>query len=194
MASSHRSLTLTEKFSLIKDHANANGLSQRKLAKKYKISKGAVGNILQRKDEYEKDFAANTNRESKRKLRNDSGQKLDIAVFAWFNAQRAKNISLSGPPIKEKVRQLSEELGQPVGMFKASNGWLEKFVTRHSISSRLVCGESGNVSLETVEEWKARLPLLLEQYTEEDVYNADETGLFFKALSRSLICELERDV
>ncbi len=69
MASPYRTLTLTEKISLIKDHANANGLSQRKLAEKYKISKGAIGNDLQRKDEYEKDFAANTNKESKRKLR-----------------------------------------------------------------------------------------------------------------------------
>jgi hypothetical protein len=48
----------------MKDHANANGLSQRKRAEKYKISKGVDSNILQQKDEYKKDYAANTNGES----------------------------------------------------------------------------------------------------------------------------------
>ena len=77
-----RTLTLSEKIALIKDHANGIGLSQRKLAEKYKISKGAVGNILQRKDEYEKDFASNANKDSKRKLRHDGSHQLDKAVFS----------------------------------------------------------------------------------------------------------------
>jgi hypothetical protein len=63
-----QTLNLLEKIALIKDHANGIGLSQRKLAEKYKISKGAFGNILQRKAEYEKDFASNANKDSKQML------------------------------------------------------------------------------------------------------------------------------
>ncbi len=49
----HQYLTLDEKIALINHWANGTGLSQRKLCGKYKVSKGAVYNILQQKDEYE---------------------------------------------------------------------------------------------------------------------------------------------
>ena len=76
--------------------------------------------------------------------------------------------------------------------FKASNGWLEKFKNRHGIVFRALCGESASVDSTTVEEWKKRLPTLIDSYSTENVYNADETGLFFKLLpDRSMV--LSRD-
>ena len=66
--------------------------------------------------------------------------------------------------------------------FKASNNWLEKFKNRHSLTFRVLFGESVQVNPITVEEWKRRLPILLESYAEVDVYNADETSLFPKLL------------
>lgn len=76
--------------------------------------------------------------------------------------------------------------------FKASNGWLEKFKNRHAIVFRALCGESASVDSTTVEEWRRRLPTLIDSYAMDDVYNADETGLFFKLLpDRSMV--LSRD-
>ena len=44
----------------------------------------------------------------------------------------------------------------------------------------------------TVDNWKTRLPLIIDKYAPECVYSADETGLFFKALpDRSLIMTKE---
>ena len=63
------------------------------------VSKGAVYNILQRKDEYKSDYQTNANKGVKRKLHDESGQKIDETVFPWFVVQRAKNILLSGPLI-----------------------------------------------------------------------------------------------
>ena len=41
---------------------------------------------------------------------------------------------------------------------------------------------------ELVEDWKTRLPEILAGYSKEDIFNADETGLFFRALpNRSLV-------
>ena len=72
--------------------------------------------------------------------------------------------------------------------FKASNGWLEKFKNRHGIVFRALCGESASVDSTTVEEWKNRLPTLLHSYSMDNVYNADETGLFFRLLpERSMV-------
>ncbi len=108
---SNHYLTLDEKIALINDYANGAGLSQRKLCEKYKVSKGAVYNILQRKNEYKLDFQSNGNKGVKRKLQDETGQKIDEAVFSWFVAQRAKNIPMSGPLIQEKAREIAEEIG-----------------------------------------------------------------------------------
>ncbi len=59
---SHHYLTLGEKITLINDYTDGGGLSQHKLCEKYKLSKGAVYNILRRKGEYKSDFQTNTNK------------------------------------------------------------------------------------------------------------------------------------
>ena len=108
---SHHYLSLEKKIMLINDYADGAGLSQRTLCDKYKISKGAVYNILQRKDEYRSDFLMNANKGVKRKLQDESGQKIDEEVFSWFVKQRSKNIPVSGPLIQEKAREISEAIG-----------------------------------------------------------------------------------
>ena len=45
-----------EKVALINDYTERAELSQRKLCEKYKVSTGAVCNILQRKAEYKCDY------------------------------------------------------------------------------------------------------------------------------------------
>ena len=48
-------LSLDQKILLIKDNNDGNGLSVRKLAEKYSVSKSSVANILTRRAEYEND-------------------------------------------------------------------------------------------------------------------------------------------
>jgi hypothetical protein len=80
--------------------------------------------------------------------------------------------------IKEKALQFSVELN--VDNFSASNGWLESFVKRNNLAFGKLCGDSGDVNGATVINWKERLPTLTEGYEPRDIYNMDESGLFFK--------------
>ncbi|CAF3341955.1 unnamed protein product [Rotaria sp. Silwood2] len=172
-------LPLLKKVELIRDYDRQ--FSQRDLATKYKISTGAVCNILKRKQEYLNDFESNQCHDVRRKIKNNLRRKIDEETYSWFVAQRAKNITLSGPTIQEKARQIAEEFGGNV-IFKASNGWFEKFKARHNISYRAICGESTSVNPVTTNEWKNRLPLIIDGYDRSNMFNADETSLFFKAL------------
>ena len=45
-----------------------------------------------------------------------------------------------------------------------------------------VCRESGDVSGDTIESWLERLPGLVDGYQKENIWNMDETGVFWKAL------------
>ncbi|XP_044755145.1 tigger transposable element-derived protein 6-like [Coccinella septempunctata] len=82
--------------------------------------------------------------------------------------------------VKAKAQEIAEKSN--VANFRASNGWLEKWRKRHAISFKCISGESADVSQEDVNQFKIKLPSLLLGYRPEDVYNADETGLFFRAL------------
>lgn len=91
-----------------------------------------------------------------------------------------KNIPISGPILKEKALQVSNEF--ECENFKASNGWLDKFKSRYNISFKVVYGESKSVDTETVDEWRIKVKQLISSYEPRNIYNAYETGLFYKIL------------
>jgi hypothetical protein len=60
--------------------------------------------------------------------------------------------------------------------FKASNGWTDGFKQRHG-----VLGECKSVDSSTVGQWrKEKLLKIIEGYEPKNIYNADETELFFR--------------
>ena len=79
------------------------------LAEKYKVSLGAVTNIIKYRDEYVSDYENNQNKETKRKLKNSMGQQIDEAVYEWFCNQRAIKIPISGVLLQERSLQIVEE-------------------------------------------------------------------------------------
>jgi len=190
--SSRKALALEQKIKLIKDNQNGNGLSVRQLADKYGVSKSSVANILQRREEFISDYTSNCNKGIKRKYKDEDGQTIDQLVFEWFIIQRSKHIPISGPILQEKARQFADQLGYSPDTFKGSNGWLDRFRTRHAISFRIISGESASINDSTIEEWTNRLPTILDGFEAEDVFNADETGLFYRATpDRSLVLSKE---
>ena len=63
--------------------------------------------------------------------------------------------------------------------FRGSDGWLESFRKSNNIAFYVKSGEKADVDIAIVEDWKRKLPTLLEGYNPCDIFNMDETGLFF---------------
>ena len=80
----------------------------------------------------------------------------------------------------EKAKEIAQKLGKPG--FKGSRGWLDKWKKRYNVKQLKICGESGDVRGETVESWKERLPEIVQGYEKENIWNMDETGIFWRAL------------
>ena len=74
----------------------------------------------------------------------------------------------------------AKEQGAQLPNFEASNGWLDKFQKRYNISSKIITGESESACLDQVENGRKKLQELIAAFNLENVYNADETGLFFR--------------
>jgi len=110
----------------------------------------------------------------------DKGREIDKRVFEWFCEARGRNYPITGRILQEKALVIAEHLDQMD--FKASNGWLARFQERHQITGRTISGESAFINNEVVENWKATVPTLIEGYELRNIFNSDETGLFWRGL------------
>ncbi|KAI1000445.1 hypothetical protein K3495_g7750 [Podosphaera aphanis] len=61
-----------------------------------------------------------------------------------------------------------------------SDGWLRSFKKRHGIKSRPQHGEDGSVNEAAVAQQRAQVHELATEYHPDDIYNCDESGLFWK--------------
>ena len=101
-------------------------------------------------------------------------QDIDNLTFKWFQQAQVNNM------LQEKAREFVQILEND--QFKASNGWLLQFKTRHNINQATVCDESESVDMRTVEDGKAKLPEIIADYNANNIFNLDESRVFYRAL------------
>lgn len=117
-------------------------------------------------------------------LKSATNVALDEAVFLRVLQKRNEGVPITGPILCEKALMFNEKLNGDTG-FKASEGWLYKFKQRHGIRQLNIEGEKlSAASAEIVSNFKKKFDELMREnvYTRDQVYNADETGLNYKAL------------
>ncbi|GBM58486.1 Tigger transposable element-derived protein 4 [Araneus ventricosus] len=65
-------------------------------------------------------------------------------------------------------------------LFVPMDDWIG-FKKRHNIRSREVVGEAASVCSSDINHWMENVwPDIIRNYNEKDIFNADETGLFYK--------------
>lgn len=63
---------------------------------------------------------------------------------------------------------------------------------RKNDSCSISTGEAASVPTATVEEWKKRLPDVTAGYDLQDIFNADETGVYYRSLpNKSMVLKKE---
>ena len=63
--------------------------------------------------------------------------------------------------------------------FKASNGWLEHFKKHFGLRQTRIVGEAGDVPITKIKASMERLPEIIQSYSADDIWNMEESGLFF---------------
>ena len=163
-----------------------SGTRQCDIAKKYGMSSSTVATILKYRSKIENVDCQPSRKRMRCSTVAEKGEELDEALFKWFKQARSLNIPISGPILLTQADQIATELG--IDDFVPSNGWLHRFKGRKGISCKVISGESASVTPESTDEWRTgTIPDLMSRFSPSDIYNVDETGLFYRCLpSRTL--------
>ena len=163
---------------------------------RYNIDKATVSDIKKQKAAILQHAAKLDSQDgSKRRktMKVPSNIALEDALFTWFMQKRSLGQPISGPLLCEKALLFNQELSGNSD-FKASTGWLRAFKSRHGIRElqieiETLSGDSNaaNIFIKTFFNLMQK-----EGYTTDDVYNADKTGINWRALpNKSLAARQE---
>ncbi|XP_023314333.1 tigger transposable element-derived protein 6-like [Trichogramma pretiosum] len=181
--SQRRGISVQDKKTLLKSFdslPNASLMSQREAALRLNISQATLSRVLKNRYEIESASSSDENLSRKRKK---SGKDEDVekVLKKWFVKVREKKAPINGPLLKIKAETLAEKLGKK--NFKATDGWLSRWRSRENIVYRKIHGEQGEADTIGANHWLTNeWPKLHKEYRPNDIFNADETGLYFRAL------------
>ena len=179
MASKRKQITNEIKLDILE---NKNKLTTTELSVKYELAPSTISTIFSNRDKIITNSKTNDNKSCNKRIRLSNYPQIEEAMGTWFNQIILKpNITIDGNMLRKQATIFSELLN--IKDFKSSSGWLDGWKKRNNISFKAVVGEGGLVDPKVIENYRnVVLPSLLKGFDSRDVFNADETALFYKAM------------
>lgn len=115
-------------------------------------------------------------------------ERMEGLLATWIEDKVQKHQPLSQGIIQEKAlsiwHSLSDLPGSSMEEFKASRGWFHRFCKRASLRNVKLQDESASADTEAASAYPEVLRKTIEEggYTSRQVFNIDETGLYWKKL------------
>ncbi|KAL4091075.1 hypothetical protein QTP88_025816 [Uroleucon formosanum] len=189
---SRKDLSLKEKIAILdKVKSLPPGTSQRKIAEKLCVPKSTVSKLLKEEVILRENFNSTQTGNQKRK-REGKDPEVDEALSEWFSLITSRGVRVSGPMLKCKAEELSRKIGN--NQFIATDGWLSRWKNRHEIKFKRVHGEKASADESASNDWKVdRLKIILNDFSPDNIFNADETGLYYRATPDGSLC-FKKDV
>ncbi|UYV67098.1 hypothetical protein LAZ67_4003879 [Cordylochernes scorpioides] len=153
------------------------------IMQKYKISKTTVYDIKKSELKLTK-FVDSTEKDVKKfsQVKNPLYENVDKAVNIWYESQRLSGVPIRGIELQTAASHFASKLNNPT--FKASGGWLSRYRARHNLKNKKVVGEALSADEDAANRFKDDSHKLMtdEKYEQFQIYNADETGVYWKSL------------
>nr|XP_037285031.1 tigger transposable element-derived protein 4-like [Rhipicephalus microplus] len=110
---------------------------------------------------------------------------MENVLLAWIQPARSVNLPVNGVVLKAKAEEIALRMNIE---FACSDGWLDRFRKRHGLVFRSIAGEAAAVDEVTCNDWRlTKLKEILQDYDPGDVYNVDETALFYQLLPQKTL-------
>lgn len=169
------------------------GVSVADLARTYNRSTSTISTILKNKEKIKEiDASQGVTRISAQRSRIlDDVERL---LLIWINEKQLQGDTINENIICEKAKMIFADLIQKTPgsstaeeeVFKGSRGWFEKFKRRTGIHSVVRHGEAASSDTKAAENFIGDFKKLIdsEGYLPQQVFNCDETGLFWKKMPK----------
>lgn len=169
------------------------GQGSTSVAKAFGLNESTVRSIKQVEDSIRKSVSSGTNVSQKFSSykRDKAMEEMEKVLIIWIEDNVRKRIPVDTGSIKHKalrIFQLLKDKDQTPSVieFSASKGWFENFKKRHNLHNLHIRGELASGNAKTASEYPAKLARIIEEnsYSADQVFNADETGLFWKKMPK----------
>ena len=173
-----KTLTLEDRVNVI--DMKDKGETAIAISKRLDCGKTQIQNIIRNKDSIMTLWRSGDGRPTQKtvKIRKITYPEVDKLVWDWYCLARAKNIPVSGRMIRQQARKYSLKLGHDG--FKASNGWLQSFQSRHDIGESALSrplplpGNDVDVKIESATEEISMARVCDKTVKKEDANDVDD--------------------
>ena len=190
-----RTMSMEMKHEIIEKHERGVRVSD--LARHYDRSTSTICTILKQKDAI-KSMKPAKGTTIISKLRTHIHDEMERLLLLWIKEKELAGDTISEKIICEKALMIYKDLKRDAAEggessaeasaedFKASRGWFENFKKRSGIHSVVRHGEAASSDIKGAEDFVKRFAELMakEGYVSQQVFNCDETGLFWKKMPR----------
>jgi hypothetical protein len=174
---SRSALSISEKKSILADYDKLpEKTNQRLAAQQLGIPQSTLNKLLKSRNEIN-DCTESQNRKRKRESKSKA---TDEALFVWFKQASAMNAPINRSILMAKANDLAKKMGEI--NFNATDGWLTRWKDRHDIVYKKLHGEKQDADASGTDFWiKTTWPTILNKYAPENIFNLNETGLYYRA-------------
>ena len=149
------------------------------IANEYGIGESTVSEILKAKDRWLAFEDDSLQKKNSKRERKSYFPQIEEAVSLWAEQAIQDGITFNGHVLQNKAKKLAELM--KIKNFLASDGWLTKFQQRNDLRVYRRRGELDSVDKSQLPQQRTELQQILSRYELSDIYNCDETALFWKA-------------
>ncbi|XP_055523048.1 jerky protein homolog-like [Wyeomyia smithii] len=196
----HTTLTLAEKVRIIEEIEGGLGTHE-SIGRKYGVAGSTVTRFLQNKsalrlklEQYQEHGI-----ENRKTMKEQSFSLVEKALYVWILQQREAGIIVTSEILRAKAALLFgliQERGAYVNQnITFSDGWARRFKHRFGLRVKRVVGEKVSADVLAYSNFKPTIAMRIDsmQLKESQIYNADESAIFFKLLaSRTVVMSNER--
>lgn len=180
------SLNIRQKVELLKKLES--GVSTKSLCDEYGIGSSTVYDLKKQKEQLLKFYAESDTpklMEDRKTLHKPRNIDVDQVLMEWIRQRRSEKVPLDRSIIMAQAKNFHEQLKIPTNC-EYSAGWFSKFKNRHGLRILSICGEKVSADQEGAEEFVEEFQNLIKEHnlTPEQIYNADETSLFWRYVPR----------
>lgn len=180
----HETLTLSVKMEILRKLDKGEKVAE--IARTHNIPRTTIYSIKSSRENIEKFVKdAEAGSSSRQTVKAGEFSKMEEALYSWFIKERARHTPINAELLKEKSLTFYNKI-YGKDDFKASDGWFTKFKVRYGIRLLTVTGEKLSSDDAAVDPFIKRFLKHVDEVglTGDQVYNADESGLFWKLFPR----------